>query len=53
MSLLVVALPVLISGQSPAALGIELLVLAVALVALAIRMQGQTIRRLQPGQRAR
>lgn len=53
LSLLVVALLVLIPGQGRDALGIELLGLAAVLVAVSIRLQGQTIRRLPPGGRAR
>lgn len=53
LSLLVVALLVLIPGQGRDALGIELLGLAAVLVIVSIRLQGQTIRRLPPGGRAR
>lgn len=53
MALLVMALLVLIPGQGRNALGIELLGLAAVLVALSVRLQRQTIRRLPPGGRAR
>jgi hypothetical protein len=52
LSLLVLAILILIPGQPRAALGIELLCLAGALAAVSVRLQGQTIRRLQPGRRA-
>ena len=53
LSLLVMALLVLIPGQARDALGIELLCLAAVLAAVSIRLQGETIRRLPPGRRAR
>jgi hypothetical protein len=53
LSLLVLAIFILIPGQPHAVLGGELLCLAAAVAALSVRLQGQTIRRLQPGKRAR
>lgn len=52
LSLLVIALLVLIPGQGRDALGIELLCVAAVLVAVSIRLQEQTLRRLPPGGRA-
>jgi hypothetical protein len=49
--LLALAILILIPGQPRAALGIELLCLAVAVGAVSGRLQGQTIRRMQPGRR--
>jgi hypothetical protein len=53
LSLLILAILILIPGQPHAALGSELLCLAAAVAAVSVRLQGQTIRRMQPGQRAR
>ena len=53
LSLLVVAILILIPGQSRVALGIELVSLAVVLAAISVGLQRQTICQLQPGQRTR
>jgi hypothetical protein len=53
LSLLVMALLVLIPGQPRGTLGIELLGLAAVLVALSVRFQVQTMRRLPSRRRAR
>jgi hypothetical protein len=53
LSLLVLAVVILIPGQPRAALGIELLCLGAAVGAISGALQGQTIRRLQPGRRIR
>jgi hypothetical protein len=50
-SLLVLAILILIPGQPRAALGIELLCLAATVGAVSGRLQGRTIRLLQPGRR--
>lgn len=51
--LLVLAILILIPGQPHAALGIELLCLAAVMATVSVRLQGQTLRRLPPGRRAR
>jgi hypothetical protein len=51
LSLLVLGLLVLIPGQGRGALGVELLGAAAVLVAISIRLQSQTIRRLPAGGR--
>jgi hypothetical protein len=50
-SLLVLAIVMLIPGQPRDALGIELLCLAAVVGAVSVRLQGQTIGRLQSGRR--
>lgn len=52
LSLLVLAILILIPGQPHAALGGEMLAMAAALAAVSVRLQRETIRRLQPGRRA-
>jgi hypothetical protein len=52
LSLLVMAVLVLIPRQPDAVLGGELLCVAVGLAAVSVVLQGQTIRRLHPGQRS-
>ncbi len=53
LSLFVVAILVLIPGQSRAALGIDLISLAILLATISVGLQIQTIRHLQSGQRIR
>ena len=53
LSLLVLALLVLIPGQSALALGCELAIGALALFVWSLRLQGQTLSRMAPGKRLR